>query len=62
MISEREILRRIRTVESVRRSTELEGGRSTDALRADQADYILGRITAAELGARTRRRYGIDPR
>lgn len=40
--------RRIKAVRAVRRSTELEGSRSTDATRADQLAYARGIITAAE--------------
>lgn len=52
--------RRIRTVRATRRNTELEGTRSTAATRADQDDYARGKITAAELGERVRRRYNIQ--
>ncbi|BBY33283.1 antitoxin VbhA family protein [Mycolicibacter minnesotensis] len=52
--------RRIRTVRATRRNTELEGARSTAATRADQDDYASGKITAAELGERVRRRYSIQ--
>ncbi|WP_458646389.1 antitoxin VbhA family protein, partial [Mycobacteroides abscessus] len=34
--------------------------RSTAATRADQNDYARGKITAAELGERVRRRYNIQ--
>ncbi|WP_076204447.1 antitoxin VbhA family protein [Mycolicibacterium fortuitum] len=49
--------RRIKAVRAARGSSYLEGSRSTDATRADQEAYVRGLITAAELGARTRRRY-----
>lgn len=52
--------RRIRTVRATRRNSELEGARSTAATRADQDDYVRGKITAAELGERVRRRYSIQ--
>lgn len=52
--------RRAKAVRSIRRSTELEGSRSTAATRADQDDYVRGAITAAELGDRVRRRYNIQ--
>ncbi len=52
--------RRIGTVRATRRNTELEGTRSTAATRADQDDYARGKITAAELGERVRRRYNIQ--
>lgn len=51
---------RIRTVRAIRRSTELEGSRSTNATRADQDDYASGAITATELVDRVRRRYGVQ--
>lgn len=52
--------RRVKAVRAIRRSTELEGSRSTNATRADQDAYALGTITAAELGDRVRRRYNIQ--
>lgn len=51
--------RRVKVVRSIRRSTELEGSRSTNATRADQDAYSRGTITAAELGDRVRRRYNV---
>ncbi len=51
--------RRVKTVRAIRRSTELEGSRSTNATRADQDAYVSGTITAAELRDRVRRRYNI---
>lgn len=51
--------RRVKVVRSIRRSTELEGSRSTNATRADQDAYARGTITAAELGDRVRRRYNV---
>lgn len=53
------VKRRFRNVRATRRNTELEGTRSTAATRADQNDYARGKITAAELGERVRRRYNI---
>jgi len=44
---------------AARRSSELEGSRSTDPTRTDQDAYACGRITAAELGDRVRRRYNV---
>ncbi len=44
---------------AIRRSTELEGSRSTKATRVDQDAYASGTITAAELGDRVRRRYNV---
>lgn len=52
--------RRIRAVRAIRRSSELEGSRSTDATRADQVAYARGSITAAELADRVRRRYNVQ--
>ncbi|WP_183519895.1 antitoxin VbhA family protein [Mycolicibacterium sp. BK634] len=48
--------RRVKTVRAIRRSTELEGSRSTNATRADQVVYACGTITATELRDRVRRR------
>lgn len=50
--------RKERVVTAARRSTELEGSRSTDATRADQDAYARGAIAAAELLARVQRRHG----
>jgi hypothetical protein len=50
---------RVKAVRAIRRSTELEGSRSTKATRADQDAYARGTITAAELGDRVRRRYKV---
>lgn len=52
--------RRVKTIRAIRRSTELEGSRSTDETRADQDDYARGAITAAELVDRVRRRYNVQ--
>lgn len=52
--------RRMKTVQSARRSTELEGASSsTAATRADQLAYLRGTITAAQVGDRVRQRYGV---
>ena len=51
--------RRAKTVRAIRRNTELEGSRSTEATRDDQDAYARGAISAAELGERVRRRYNI---
>ena len=51
--------RRVKVVKSIRRSTELEGSRSTNATRDDQDAYARGTIPAAELGDRVRHRYNI---
>ena len=60
MTEGQKIQRRIKTVRAIRRSTELEGSRSTNATRADQDAYLRGAITAAELGERVRRRYNVQ--
>ncbi len=52
--------RRMKTVRAIRRSTELEGSRSTNATRDDQDAYARGAITVAELGERVRRRYNVQ--
>lgn len=51
--------RRKRAIDDARRSSELEGSRSTDATRADQDAYVRGEIEIEELGARVRARYGL---
>jgi hypothetical protein len=51
--------RRVKAIRAIRRSSELEGSRSTDATRADQVRYARGSITAAQLGDRVRRRYNV---
>jgi hypothetical protein len=52
--------RRVKAVRASRRSTELEGSRSTNATRADQVVYARGTILAAELRDRVRRRYNVQ--
>jgi hypothetical protein len=52
--------RRVKPVRAIRRSTELEGSRSTNATRADQVAYARGTITAAELRDRVWRRYNVQ--
>jgi anti-sigma28 factor (negative regulator of flagellin synthesis) len=52
--------RRAKAVRAVRRSTELEGSRSTDATRADQVAYIRGAITSGELRERVPRRHNVQ--
>lgn len=51
--------RRRRAIEDARRSSELEGSRSTDATRADQDAYVRGEIDIEKLGERVRARYGL---
>lgn len=51
--------RRKRAIEDARRSSELEGSRSTDATRADQDAYVRGEIDIEKLGERVRARYGL---
>lgn len=47
---------------AARRSSGLEGSRSTTGAREDQIAYVLGAITAAELVVRIRQRYGVGER
>lgn len=56
---EREPVDRGRAVAEARRSSELEGARSTEATRADQDAYVRGEIDIDQLGDRVRARYGI---
>jgi hypothetical protein len=60
-MSQTEIQRadRTRVVTDARRSSELEGARSTDATRADQDAYVRGEIDIDQLGERVRARYGL---
>lgn len=55
-----EIERRKRAVEDARRSSELEGSRSTEATRSDQDAYVRGEIDIEQLGRRVRSRYGLS--
>ena len=50
--------RRKRAIDDARRSSELEGSRSTDATRADQDADIGGEIDIEQLGG-VRARYGL---
>lgn len=50
---------RQRAIDDARRTSELEGGRSTDATRADQDAYVRGEIDIEQLGERVRSRYGL---
>lgn len=52
-----DVERRRRAVEDARRSSELEGSRSTDATRTDQDAFVRGEIDARQLGERVRARY-----
>lgn len=52
--------RRLRAVADARRSSELEGSRSTEATRRDQDAYVRGEIDIDQLGQRVRERYGIS--
>lgn len=54
-----ERVRRERAARDARRTSELEGSRSTDATRADQDAYVRGEIDVNQLGARVRARYGL---
>ncbi|KRC57011.1 MULTISPECIES: antitoxin VbhA family protein [unclassified Nocardioides] len=55
-----EVERRKRAVEDARRSSELEGSRSTEATRSDQDAYVRGEIDIEQLGKRVRSRYGLS--
>lgn len=52
--------RRKRAIEDARRSSELEGSRSTEATRSDQDAYVRGEIDIEQLGRRVRSRYGLS--
>lgn len=60
MVDERELARRERAVKDARRTSELEGSRSTAPTRADQDAYRRGEIDVDQLGARVRQRYGLS--
>lgn len=51
--------RRRRAIEDARRSSELEGSRSTDTTRADQDAYVRGEIDVDQLGQRVHARYSL---
>lgn len=46
-------------IDAARISSALEGGRSTNATRADQEAYVRGEIDMGELGRRVRGRYNV---
>ena len=50
--------RRAEAVRQIRHSTEMEGGRSSDAARADQDAYVRGEISIDELIARAQAQHG----
>ena len=52
-----DVERRRRAVEDARRSSELEGSRSSDATRADQDAFVHREIDAGQLVERVRARY-----
>ncbi|GAB37527.1 antitoxin VbhA family protein [Gordonia sputi] len=54
-----EVSRRVRRVRAIRRTTALEGVRSTDATRADQVAYAKGEIDLTQLGQLVRQRYNL---
>ncbi len=58
-ISDAETSQRIAAVDSVRHSTELEHGRSTDAARALQDAFAAGDLDLEELGKRTKALHGV---
>ncbi|MFC7621711.1 hypothetical protein [Microlunatus sp. GCM10028923] len=51
--------RRRRAIADARRTSELEGSRSTEETRADQDAYVRGEIDIDQLGERVRARYGL---
>lgn len=55
-----DLQRRRRAIDDARKSSELEGSRSTDATRADQDAYVRGEIDIEQLGRRVRERYGLS--
>lgn len=57
--AESQRLDRSRVVAEARRSSELEGSRSSEATRADQDAYVRGEIDIDQLGERVRARYGL---
>lgn len=57
-ITAAEQARRAEAVRQIRHSTEMEGGRSSDAARADQDAYVRGEISIDELIARAQARHG----
>ncbi|WP_446719776.1 antitoxin VbhA family protein [Isoptericola sp. F-RaC21] len=61
-INDDERTRRTADVARVRHSTELEGGRSSDAARALQDAYARGEIDGDELVRRTRALHGLTDR
>jgi hypothetical protein len=58
-ISDAETAQRTAAVNSVRHSTELEHGRSTDAARALQDAFAAGDLTLEELGQRIKALHGV---
>ncbi|HEY3514523.1 MAG TPA: antitoxin VbhA family protein [Kribbella sp.] len=58
-VGEAEQAQRAAQVASVRHSSALEGGRSTDAARALQDQYVAGEISIEELVERTRALHGL---
>ncbi|WP_091187182.1 antitoxin VbhA family protein [Paramicrobacterium humi] len=59
MDAKSDLARRRDAIRDARRSSELEGSRSTAATRHDQDAYVRGEINIEELGQRVRERYGI---
>lgn len=53
------VAQRVRRIRAIRRNTELEGARSTDATRADQLAYARGEIDVNALAERVRQRYNL---
>ncbi len=59
-VASSDVQRRRRAIDDARKSSELEGSRSTDATRADQDAYVKGEIDIEQLGHRVRERYGLS--
>ncbi len=60
-INEAEMQARAWAVAQARHSTEMEGGRSSDEVRAVQDRYVRGEITSDELIAWVKAHHGLTP-
>ncbi len=58
-ITKAEQAERAEAIRQIRHSTEMEGGQSSDAARADQDAYVRGELAVEELVKRAKARYGI---
>lgn len=59
-ISREEQERRAEDLRQFRHSTEMEGGRLSDAVEADLAEFVRGEVDEAELRRRVRARHGLS--